>query len=53
MSNKKEARGGTRSGAGAPLKYGEPTQPVVIRVPKSKVSEFKKYANKKLDSWKK
>jgi hypothetical protein len=51
MSKKKETRGGTRAGAGAPLKYGEPTTPVVIRVPVSKVADFKKYSNKKLLSW--
>lgn len=41
---KKKTQGGTRKGAGAKLKYGEPTVMVSgDRVPKSKVKEFKDY----------
>jgi len=28
--------GGARAGAGQPLKYGEPTVPIMVRVPQSK-----------------
>lgn len=36
MKKKKERRGGFRANAKRPLKYGEPTEVVHFRVPKSK-----------------
>jgi len=48
---KKEKRGGKRAGSGAKQKYGEPTVPVVIRVPGSKVGEFRAFAKGKLIEW--
>ena len=48
---KKKTQGGKRKGAGAKLKYGEETVPVVIRCPKSKVKEFRQYAALKLSEW--
>jgi hypothetical protein len=36
MKHNKENRGGKRAGAGPPLKYGEETEVVKFRVPKSK-----------------
>ncbi len=41
MKTKKEARGGTRKGAGAKPKFGEPTTTVAFRVPESKADEIK------------
>ena len=46
-----KAQGGKRKGAGAKLRYGEATTPVVIRVPVSKVKEFRQFANLKLKDW--
>jgi hypothetical protein len=43
--------GGKRKGSGRKLKYGEPTEPVLIRVPKSKVDLFRKWADKFLSKW--
>lgn len=37
----KSKRGGKREGSGKPLKYGEPTKPVEIKCPESKVKEFR------------
>lgn len=51
MAKKKLTRGGKREGAGAKPKYGEPTVPVVIRVPVSKVAEFRLFVNLKLKEW--
>lgn len=52
MAKKKEEnRGGSNSGPGRHLKYGEETAPVVIRVPVSKVKEFRQYAALKLSEW--
>ena len=51
MKKKKEQRGGKRDNAGRHLKYGEETVPVVIRVPVSKVKEFRQYAVLKLSEW--
>lgn len=48
---KKKIQGGKRKGAGAKLKYGEATTPVVIRVPMSKVKEFRQHAALKLSEW--
>lgn len=48
---KKENRGGSNRGQGRHLKYGEETVPVVIRVPVSKVKEFRQYAALKLLEW--
>ena len=48
---KKSKQGGKRKGAGAKLKYGEATVPVVIRVPVSKVAEFRLFVNLKLKEW--
>lgn len=47
----KSNRGGKRKGAGRPSLYGEETTPVVIRIPVSKVKEFREFANKKLKGW--
>lgn len=43
--------GGKRKGAGAKLKYGEPTEMVPIRVPKSKKALFKKLIAPILKKW--
>jgi len=48
---KKKTQGGKRKGAGAKLKYGEATTPVVTRVPVSKVKEFRLFVNLKLKDW--
>jgi len=48
---KKNKQGGKRKGAGAKLKYGEATTPVVIRVPVSKVKEFRVFVSHKLKDW--
>ena len=48
---KMQLRGGKRKGAGAKLKYGEATTPVVIRVPVSKVKEFRVFVSHKLKDW--
>lgn len=47
----KENRGGKREGAGVKQKYGEETEHVGFRVPKSKKNEFKKEVKKILDKW--
>lgn len=41
----KENRGGFRENARRPLKYGEPTQRISIRVPVSQVDKVKKLVN--------
>jgi hypothetical protein len=47
------ASGGTRKGAGRKPIYGEETVPVVIKVPVSKVEQFKKEVKEKiLKKWK-
>ena len=51
MATKKKTQGGKRKGAGAKLKYGESTTPVVTRVPVSKVKEFRPFVNLKLKDW--
>jgi hypothetical protein len=43
--------GGKRKGSGRKLKYGEPTEPVVTKVPKSKKQQFKTEAKKILKKW--
>ncbi len=48
---KKKTQGGKRKGAGAKLKYGEATTPVVVRVPFSKVKKFRLFVNLKLKDW--
>ena len=48
---KKNKQGGKRKGAGAKLKYGEATTPVVVRVPVSKAREFRLFVNLKLKEW--
>lgn len=48
---KKKTQGGKRKGAGAKLKYGEATIPVVTRVPVSKVKEFRSHVTAKLKDW--
>jgi hypothetical protein len=50
-SDKKQTRGGARQGAGAKLKYGEPTKQIVLRCPKSKVEELKTLIRSKLSEW--
>jgi len=47
----KNKQGGKRKGAGAKLKYGEATVPVVVRVPLSKVKDFRLFVNLKLKDW--
>lgn len=49
---KKDKRGGSGRGQGRHQKYGEPTVPVVIRVPQSKVKEFRRFAAEKLEQYK-
>jgi hypothetical protein len=46
-----EMRGGKREGAGMKPKYGEETAPIAIRVPKSRVREFRDFVNEKLKEW--
>ena len=46
-----EKRGGTRLNAGPKFKYGEPTTPVLIRVPKSKIAIFRAKAKEILKVW--
>lgn len=48
---KKDSRGGSGRNQGRLLKYGEETVPVVIRVPVSKVKEFRLFVNLKLKDW--
>lgn len=43
--------GGYRKNAKRPFKYGEPTELVPIRVPKSKKKEFKKLTKIILKRW--
>lgn len=45
------ASGGFRENAKRPLKYGEPTEMVPVRVPKSKKAEFKKLIAPILKKW--
>lgn len=47
----KMASGGFRENAKRPLKYGEPTEMVPVRVPKSKKAEFKKLIAPILKKW--
>jgi len=49
---KKEKRGGTRKGAGAKPKFGEPTTTIAFRVPESKVPEIKKIVKTKIETYK-
>ena len=51
MKSKKEKRGGTRKGAGAKHKFGEPTATIAFRVPGSKVDEARKFVNSMLEKW--
>lgn len=51
LSKQKNKQGGKRKGAGAKLKYGEATTPVVTRVPVSKVAAFRLFVNLKLKDW--
>ncbi len=46
-----DLRGGKREGAGMKPKYGEETVPLAIRVPKSRVREFRDIANEILREW--
>lgn len=41
IQKEKIGRGGSRKGAGAKPKYGEPTTTIAFRVPLSKVDEIK------------
>jgi hypothetical protein len=50
---KRENRGGARLGSGAKPKYGEPTMAISIRVPESKVIEFKAMTKEFLNQFKK
>jgi hypothetical protein len=43
--------GGSREGAGAKQKYGEPTKLVPLRIPESKIKEFKKLIAPILKKW--
>lgn len=47
----KPKHGGKRPGAGAKLKYGEPTTTVAFRVPVSKVDDVKASVNKMKEAW--
>lgn len=46
-----DLRGGKREGSGMKPKYGEETIPVSIRVPISRVREYRDYAAEKLKEW--
>lgn len=48
MKNGMSPSGGKREGAGRKQLYGEETVPVVIKVPSSKVEEFKKLVKDKI-----
>jgi hypothetical protein len=50
MQTKKKS-GGTRLNAGPKFKYGEPTTPVLIRVPNSKIAIFRAKAKEILKVW--
>ena len=50
MTTKKQS-GGTRKNAGPKFKYGEPTTPVLIRVPNSKIAIFRAKAKEILKVW--
>jgi hypothetical protein len=43
--------GGKRKGSGRKLIYGEPTEPVTTKVPKSKKKIFRAEAKKILKKW--
>jgi hypothetical protein len=49
MPNKK-SHGGTRQGSGAPLKYGEETKSVTMRIPISQVGIVKELVKNHLSS---
>jgi hypothetical protein len=52
LIKKKMPRGGKRKGSGRKMIYGEETRPVVTKVPKSKVIQFKKEVKEKvLNKW--
>ena len=51
MIKTKKQRGGTRLNAGPKFKYGEPTTPVLIRVPNSKIAIFRAKAKEILKVW--
>ena len=51
LTNKKETRGGTRKGAGAKHKYGEPTKTIAFRVPVSRIEHVKRLLKTLLDGW--
>ena len=51
MIKTKKTRGGTRLNAGPKFKYGEPTTPVLIRVPNSKIAIFRAKAKEILKVW--
>lgn len=44
--------GGKRAGAGAKLKYGEPTKTVTFRLPVSKIAEIRAIIKNKLETLK-
>lgn len=48
----KKKHGGKRKGAGAKLKYNEATKVVSVRIPESKVGEFKLKINQILKTYK-
>ena len=51
METTKKQSGGTRKNAGPKFKYGEPTTPVLIRVPNSKIAIFRAKAKEILKVW--
>jgi hypothetical protein len=51
LVKKKVPSGGYRKNAKRPLKYGEPTESVPVRVPKSKKKEFKEKIKPILKKW--
>lgn len=48
---KTKQSGGKRLGSGRPFKFGEETKSITIRVPKSREADFKKQAEKILESY--
>ena len=51
MKKEEKKAGGPRAGSGPKLKYGEPVVYVPMRVPASKVDEFKAVTKKLLAKW--
>jgi hypothetical protein len=47
----KSNRGGPRENSGRKQSFGEPTRPITIRVPISRIPEFRKHVAGLLEMW--